>query len=885
MKASPRATGAHHGAILAQALVLAVLAGCDHSPNQLVDRIQMVSGDNQCALAGELLPEPLTVRVLGPLTRDFLGRNGPRSPAVGVEVTFEVENLEDEEEPGDAPSAQGTGSDPAGSPATALMPYPTLLDEEEKPGELPSRIRVLTDSSGVACVRVRLGSQNGDWRIEAVAARSRADSKLAKEHFRLVTGVEKLSEIKEANVGEKVPLELRIAEWVAETGELRDLDDREVYFRIVGQPSGVAEPAAISNQRDKTNKKGIRGGSSLTLGDQTGVYYVLAEVEPYREKLKETSAGSDGAAGAPLYREDKPIRGILFRFVAMDWPQVALKILGGALLFLIGVRFFGSGFLLILSARLPLEENPWTASRSLRYLGGVAAGAAFQSWSTVSSHLTSFANGGFLTAKAALMPLLGASLGATVLPQILSLELSFLSVPLLAVGIFLFLLPRTRGTHAWGWAGLGLGLLLASWSILGEGIGLLALSDNFRSEMFPENVDYSRYDFDLVRSFFAALLVGLTGGFLLRTSNLIVVFAILLSAKGLIDPATAIPLICGGNLGAALMLFASSIFKLQEARRIGLAGLIFHASTALAIIAISLIPVRGASLFLWLVDVVTPGALIHPIPESVGQHLASAHSLYNLLGSFFFLLFPALLMRLIDRWMPPRKAAEEVKPYKLDADLIPVPSLALRQATLEVVYLTELCEKSVAEAFDSFRYADLQLSDHLLRRGETIREGQRDAVGYLVLVAENELSSHDARRVEILQSTVSGLAGIAACAERLRDLSSRRIQERIDLLEDAERDLGEVYDLVITQFDNVVTLLQKRTSRVEENTLKQIERIAIFRSRLEAQSRKRVESMESEGVARTAVFLHSLILQEAFEQLFLIASHLSHIAGRIRMLS
>ncbi|MCZ6794594.1 MAG: hypothetical protein O7J95_13375, partial [Planctomycetota bacterium] len=560
----------------------------------------------------------------------------------------------------------------------------------------------------------------------------------------------------------------------------------------------------------------------------------------------------------------------------MDWFLVTVKVVSGAFLFLIGVRFLANGLLLILSPYVHLQSGRWRERRLPGYLGGVLSGATFQSWSTVASHLVSFANGGFLTARGGLFLLLGSSLGATVLPQVLSLELGFLTIPFLAAGLFCLILPRQSGRNTWAWVFLGGGLVLASWSLLTEGIDLLAVSESFREEVLPASVVYSAGFGRLVSSFAAIFFLGLGIGFLLRTSNLVVILGILLATHGVITPASGVPLIVGANVGSALMVFLRSLLKNREARKLAACGAVFHVLTALVVVLLCLVPVGNSALYLWLVEWLTPGRLFHPIPESVGHHLAMAHTLYHLLGGVAFLAAPRVLLRLAERLFPSGGIEKQVKPHSLDENLIPFASLAIRQVTQEVVYLAQLSSKSVAESFDAFRYGDIKLADQVARRQETIADVHRDVTRYLVEVGENQLSRHDACHLEVLQSATTEVVRIGECAEGLRDVTVRRLEEGVDASEDMDREFGEVYDLVMAQFDNIATLLERPDQRAEEGAMKVVERLAKYRTRLETQSRQRLEQNEG-GPGKSGVEIHmqSLIYHQAFDLLFRIASHLA----------
>jgi len=753
-----------------------------------------------------------------------------------------------------------------------LPPYPTLIDPTTgKPGPVRHRLEVITDDSGQAAVDIQLGTQNGDWRIEASAFRGEK-KKPIKEHFRVASGVQKLTDNLEAGVGKTVELKLRLVER-DENGDLAPLDKRVVLFRLVSEPRGQSERAELDNRKADTDSDGIRKGLDLTLGDRSGTYRVLAEIEP----------GSDADG------DDAPIRGVVFTVKAIDWMRLALAFCSGALLFLVGVRVLANGFLIVLSPRIPLVTGPLATNRLLGYFGGVLSGAAFQSASTVSSYLTSFTNGGLLTARGALGLLLGASLGASLLPQALALDLDFLVAPLLGLGLLFLLFRRSSGLSHWAGVCLGAGLVIASWTILGDAMDLLALSDRFREEVLPTQADLATGYGAMLQSFGIYLLVAIVLGFLLRTSNLIVILSILLAEHGVILPVIAVPLIIGSNLGSGINSLLRASFKIREARRVGLLALIVNAVGAFVFVVLSLIPLDGSPLALWVVELATPGPLFHPLPENLDHHLAMLHTLLNLTGGLLVLVASPWILAWTEKLLPVSKSTEDVKPFRLDENLISVPSLALRQTTEEVVYITQLCQKSVAEAFDAFRYGNLDLAEQVVRRGEVIQTIHIETSRYLVLVSENQVSIRDASTIEALQCAVGMLSRIGEDAEMLREMTGRRVEDKIEGIDEIDRDLSDVYDLIMAQFDNVVNLLHRREGRGEDSAARTIERLAKFRSRFETQWRQRVEHAASapatEAGEHSRVHVQAAVYQDTFNLLFQIAGHLAHIAERIRILA
>jgi phosphate:Na+ symporter len=423
---------------------------------------------------------------------------------------------------------------------------------------------------------------------------------------------------------------------------------------------------------------------------------------------------------------------------------------------------------------------------------------------------------------------------------------------------------------------------MTGWSLLEDAAELAGYSKSLRAG-FGEAISSLSFP-QYASRFLTCLTLGGLAAFVLRTSNIVVVISILLASSGIVHPAAAVPLVLGANLGSAAMVFVISLRKRREAKRLALANLVCQAFGCAGGVLLSLVFLGGQPLLLWLIEGVTPGRLLSTLPVNVESHIATAHTAYNLLTGATFLLFPGALFAIVDRLLPAKPAARDVKPYLLDRNLIAVPALALRQVTEEVIYLTEVCRKTIAEAYDSFRYNDLDLSDQVVRRVEAIAEMHREVSQYLVEVCENQLSRRDASRLEVLQTAASSLVRLGEIGERLRDLTARKIEEKVAPDPEVDRDMNEVYDLVLAQFANILSLLRQRDTKTEENAVKMLERLAKFSSRIESQSRQRIAAAEGPA-SPIAIHLQTVVYQEAFNLLFRVAGHLAHIAQCMRILT
>jgi phosphate:Na+ symporter len=880
-------------ALLAIACVWSA-AGCDRKPPEPDRALEELSPGDQTGLPGEVVE--VKVRALGPPLRNLFGRPGDRDPFAGLTVTFTVE---DEKAP------------PAGAEdaAAKTAPHPLLFKTREAAESGTGGqvfLPVETDRLGIAAVYVRLGGL-GEWNITSdVLGSDMVDDSLPakksvdRRRFRVISGYKGFG--REALVGTTVPVELRVGRLATEE-ELKKLDlpdrwfpldDRAIHMNVVGAPPDSKGNDNLGNKRGKP-KNGFRTADLII--DEPGVYSVLAEVIPPEGRRKRPDDAANGAAasggsgdeeeggspdGSPAPEgEERPVRGIIIKVVAMDWIHIGLQLGAGLLVFVIGVRLLGSGFLLLTSPYMHLPTGPWAESRFQGYFGGVLSGAVFQSSTLVASHLASLANGGLITARGALALLSGAALGGTILPQLLALDSALLATPLLVIGTLLLVWRRRSTLGSWAWVFLGGGLILTGWTLLDQATAAISLSERFRTEVLLGDVTAEEgYGTYLIR-FFTYFALAAMIAFVFRTSNLLVVLAILLTAHRIVLASTALPWILGANLGSEAMVFLLTLRKRREARRLALAALLLQVFGGLGTGILSIIVIGGEPAYLWIVDWVTPGKLL-PLQGHVEIHVAMAHTLHNLAAGVLFAAIPVALLRPTNRLLPAAARLEEVKPHQLDPQLIVAPALALRQTTEEVIYATEICRKTVAEAFDAFRYGDPDLSEQVVRRVEMIGGIHRDVSIFLVHVGENQLTPRDACRMEILQRAAETCMRIAEIAERLRDLALRKVEEQVGSSEEVDKDLNETYDLVVAQFGNILSLLREPDPRTEENATKMVERLAKTSSRVETYWRQR---LEQSGTAESpvAIYLQTMLYQEAFGILFRIAAQLAAVAQRMRL--
>ncbi len=882
-------------------------AGCFSEAESPAGRIVITSQPYFTDKPGEVVG-PLVVQALSPPVRGIPGRNGFRDPVVGRPVKFEVretahpgplprlifKSQNTQSTPRQAEEKKEAGSEPVkGRPDSKEAPATESGAAATQRAGTDSGSKVAantedhkTDKDGFFKVWVRLPMAIGEWRVRA-EVRDQFDN-LKRVEFVVASGAKIFESGAEGLVGRKVPIAIQLFQIDLDRNTAGPAIDYPVHFRIAGEPNGAHLGRDLLVDRVRTNEQGV-AAADLILGSRSGIYTVIAEPK----------------ADQPLAGEVFPAMAL--HGIAVDWDQATGFLLGGVLLFLLGLRFLGSGLLNLLGPAVTLPVTTLSRGQLRGFCGGLAAGAMFQSSTSVTSRLISFANGGLLTSAGAAGMVLGADVGRTLLPQILAFPIEPAAVPLLVVGAIGLFLPRRLGLTGWGWFLLGCGLVAYGHVILQDGVDVLRFSPSLREHFAGWNyLDRGEAASSAASAwmFISALGAAAAAGVILRSSNLPVVLAVVLAGSGeasLIPPSLALPIVLGANLGPSIVLAATGFRKRVEARRLAVSQFLFQIVGTAWFLVLSLATVDGQPLMLHLSDSLTPGFLFHPPPENLGHHIATVHTLYNLLNAAVCFALIRPLLKLTDRLAPRDAVRDDLKPYNLDPNLLEVPALALLQATREVTYLVELTRKAIAESLDAFRYKDLKLADQTSRREETADSVHRGLSQYLLKVGENDLSARESSRLQILQATTGNLVRVGEIGERLRDLTTRAIDENIELTEEVSRDFNEIYDLVMAQFDNVLQLIERPDGRTEENTVKVAERLAKFESRIEHNWAEKLRAAVSgtAGPAATPAATKTgsekpaeasphpvglLIFREGMQRLFDVGAHLAHIAERMRVL-
>ncbi len=476
--------------------------------------------------------------------------------------------------------------------------------------------------------------------------------------------------------------------------------------------------------------------------------------------------------------------------------ETIVSIVGGVALLLWGVRMVRTGVTRSFGAELRRLLALSAKSRLTGFLSGLAVTGALQSGTATTLIITSFAAQGLVTGAAALAIILGADVGTTVVVQVLSFGLSWLSPLLIAGGVFGFLSSKRTRTKNLARITLGLGLMLLALSLIVAASAPLRESALFTLLLEP-----------LGREPLLAVLVAAGLTWASHSSVAIVLLIMSLASAGVLTGPLALALVLGANLGAAITPIAITWRSPAAARRPPIGNLMIRTAGVLAVIPV---------LHLMLPYLELLGAA----PERL---VANFHTLFNLAIAALFLPLVHQVNALIARVLPDQALADDPgRPMYLDEGTLDSPAVALACAAREALRMGDevkgmlLATGRVLRSNDETLKKETEAADDLVDRlHEAIKL-------YLTRLNNEELDAQEsARCIEILNFTTN-LEHIGDIIDKnLMELASKKIKQRTSFSNEGMEELETFHARIVTNLDLAMNVFSSGDIRLARELLRQ----------------------------------------------------------------
>ncbi len=432
--------------------------------------------------------------------------------------------------------------------------------------------------------------------------------------------------------------------------------------------------------------------------------------------------------------------------------QHLLNLLAAIALLVWGTHMVRTGVLRVMGGKLRDVLAKGMSHKGLGLLAGMGVSSALQSSTATCLIVSAFVGQGLLSTSAALVMMLGADVGTSLMALLFSFDLSWLSPLLIVVGVVTFVTNQNNVAGRWGRVGIGLGLMTLALHLIVEATRPMTQSSVIKALLTSLPDDW-------------AILIAV--GALLTVASYSSLAMVLLTAAlhsaGILTLTQALGLVLGANLGSGLLAYLNMAKSPPDVRRIPLGNLAFKSLGCLLAVA----------LLTWLPDqlgLLTAWGL-HPV--------VSFHVLFNLLLTVTLIGFVGLVSDRLELWLPRvSDDAQSDKPRYLDATALGTPSLAISCAAREAMHQADVVERMLRGILPVIRNNDAQLSTQLRQMDDQVDALYSAIKFYLTQISREALSDKESRRWADIMSFTINLEQVGDIIERvLQDIEDKKINK------------------------------------------------------------------------------------------------------------
>jgi len=448
--------------------------------------------------------------------------------------------------------------------------------------------------------------------------------------------------------------------------------------------------------------------------------------------------------------------------------QIVLNLAGGVALLVWGARTVQTGITQAWGAQLRGWIGGSTRNPISALLIGLGITGILQS-STATAVLTySFIRQGVMSTGAALAIMLGADVGTTLVVQVLTFDLSWLSPLLIFGGVVGFMSTSSSSLQNKFQALIGLGLLLLALSLIG------VATEPMREGKIIRDIFTS-----LDGEWLVLILLGAVTTWMAHSSLAVVLLVLSLTGAYVITLEHGLVLVVGANLGAVLPQLTLAMRSGPVVRRIPMGNLLFK--VAGAVLALAFMPWIGQWLAHWGV--------------AEARQIAHFHTGFNLALAVLFIPIMPIVTRLLTRMLPePPEGDDSAKPRYLDQAAKDSPGVALAFAARETLRMGEVVERMLSHAMRIFGTGEPRLMAEIEAMDDVVDRLHKDIKMYVAEITQAKLGEEDSLRGTEILSFVINLEHIGDIIDKnLMDLANKKIKHNLSFSSEGWEDLERLH--------------------------------------------------------------------------------------------
>jgi phosphate:Na+ symporter len=446
-------------------------------------------------------------------------------------------------------------------------------------------------------------------------------------------------------------------------------------------------------------------------------------------------------------------------------------VIGAVALLLWAMRMVRTGMTRAFGGSLRLFLGRYLTNRFSALLAGIGVTTLLQSSTATCLMTASFAGRGFLVAAPALAVMLGADIGTTLIAQVFSLKITWLSPILIIIGLVAFQSGGRKRTRDFGRLSVGLGLMLLALQLL--------VADT-------QPIRESQVTLLLVEALdgqpLAAVLVAAAITWLAHSSLATVLLICSLVGIGAVPLSLVFPLVLGANLGGAVPAITATLRSPPAARRVALGNAFFKLAGCLAILP-----------------------LLDKAPEYVAmiesdpvRQVVNFHTAFNVAIAVFFIGLVGPVSALLERLLPDGPVpADEGQARYLDKGAVDEPAVALANARRETLRIADVLDEMLRKSMETLRHDDREYLSIVSQMDDIVDRLFEQIKLYLTEISRHELGEEEGRHCSDIMAFATNLEHIGDIIDKnLVELGAKKIKYRLHFSAEGLREIETMHQRV-----------------------------------------------------------------------------------------
>jgi phosphate:Na+ symporter len=221
----------------------------------------------------------------------------------------------------------------------------------------------------------------------------------------------------------------------------------------------------------------------------------------------------------------------------------------------------------------------------------------------------------------------------------------------------------------------------------------------------------------------------------------------------------------------------------------------------------------GTAIFLIVLRKPVESLVFMITPTGIERQIANAHTLFNVINVAIMYPFANQIVKASKRIIRGEDLPKEGQLKYIDNRLIATPSIALTQASKEVLSMGKLVEKQFVTAEDALLNGDESLALEVFEMEKRINDLNRGILEFLVKVNKASLTNAEKDIVSTIMNVINDIERVGDHADNIGELAIYNVENEVGFSEKAKSELKEMFDLAHDMYKT--SLLSFKTANYE----------------------------------------------------------------------